>query len=177
MAAPFHYFPVLRGSFFRGLADPVSPAWLSVLSFQSKPDFCPACDGRRIIKRGLRKNSFCHLQIYFCGDCRRYFLMGPIRVQNIRAISSVRSAGGLSVPLNITKFQRKATLSKHRSQFMACKHGAPIEALVPPLRHFSYCRLLPPRKTAKVFETNGIVGRGGGDRTHDLRLKRPLLYH
>jgi hypothetical protein len=20
-------------------------------------------------------------------------------------------------------------------------------------------------------------GRGGGDRTHDLRLKRPLLYH
>jgi hypothetical protein len=21
------------------------------------------------------------------------------------------------------------------------------------------------------------VGRGGGDRTHDLRLKRPLLYH
>jgi len=22
-----------------------------------------------------------------------------------------------------------------------------------------------------------MVGRGGGDRTHDLRLKRPLLYH
>jgi hypothetical protein len=22
-----------------------------------------------------------------------------------------------------------------------------------------------------------FVGRGGGDRTHDLRLKRPLLYH
>jgi len=21
------------------------------------------------------------------------------------------------------------------------------------------------------------AGRGGGDRTHDLRLKRPLLYH
>jgi hypothetical protein len=21
------------------------------------------------------------------------------------------------------------------------------------------------------------IGRGGGDRTHDLRLKRPLLYH
>jgi hypothetical protein len=25
--------------------------------------------------------------------------------------------------------------------------------------------------------TKGDVGRGGGDRTHDLRLKRPLLYH
>jgi hypothetical protein len=25
-----------------------------------------------------------------------------------------------------------------------------------------------------VFER---FGRGGGDRTHDLRLKRPLLYH
>jgi hypothetical protein len=23
----------------------------------------------------------------------------------------------------------------------------------------------------------GSLGRGGGDRTHDLRLKRPLLYH
>jgi hypothetical protein len=23
----------------------------------------------------------------------------------------------------------------------------------------------------------GFIGRGGGDRTHDLRLKRPLLYH
>jgi hypothetical protein len=22
-----------------------------------------------------------------------------------------------------------------------------------------------------------FLGRGGGDRTHDLRLKRPLLYH
>jgi hypothetical protein len=27
-------------------------------TIQSRPDFCPACDGRRIIKRGLRKNSF-----------------------------------------------------------------------------------------------------------------------
>jgi hypothetical protein len=24
---------------------------------------------------------------------------------------------------------------------------------------------------------NRTFGRGGGDRTHDLRLKRPLLYH
>jgi len=24
---------------------------------------------------------------------------------------------------------------------------------------------------------NEKAGRGGGDRTHDLRLKRPLLYH
>jgi hypothetical protein len=27
------------------------------------------------------------------------------------------------------------------------------------------------------FEVPEWVGRGGGDRTHDLRLKRPLLYH
>jgi len=27
-------------------------------TIQSRPDFCPACDGRRIVKRGLRKNSF-----------------------------------------------------------------------------------------------------------------------
>ena len=42
-------------------------------TIQSKPDFCPLCDGRRIIKRGLRKNSFRQLQIYFCRDCGRYF--------------------------------------------------------------------------------------------------------
>jgi hypothetical protein len=34
-----------------------------------------------------------------------------------------------------------------------------------PCGSFSYCRLLPPRKTAKLFEANGMVGRGGGDRT------------
>ena len=42
-------------------------------TIQSKPDFCPACDGRRIIKRGLRKNSLRHLQLYFCKDCGKYF--------------------------------------------------------------------------------------------------------
>jgi len=34
----------------------------------------PACDGRRIIKRGLRKNSFRHLQIYWCKDFGGYFV-------------------------------------------------------------------------------------------------------
>jgi transposase-like protein len=40
---------------------------------QAKPDFCPYCDGREIIKRGLRKNSLRQLQIYWCRDCGRYF--------------------------------------------------------------------------------------------------------
>lgn len=40
---------------------------------QVKPDCCVFCDGRQIIKRGLRKNSFRHLQIYRCRDCGRYF--------------------------------------------------------------------------------------------------------
>jgi hypothetical protein len=51
------------------------------------------------------------------------------------------------------------------------------ELSAPPLRLFFLLPPLPPRKTAKLFEANGMVGRGGGDRTHDLRLKRPLLYH
>jgi transposase-like protein len=41
---------------------------------RSKPDFCPTCDGRRIIKRGLRKNCFRRLQIYSCKDCEAYFV-------------------------------------------------------------------------------------------------------
>jgi transposase-like protein len=40
---------------------------------QSKPDYCPSCDGRQIVKRGLRKNSLRQLQLYWCKDCRRYF--------------------------------------------------------------------------------------------------------
>jgi len=42
-------------------------------TIQARPNFCPACDGRQIIKRGLRKNSYRHLQLYFCKDCRKYF--------------------------------------------------------------------------------------------------------
>jgi hypothetical protein len=43
------------------------------LTIQLRPDSCPSCDSRRIIKRGLRKNSLRHLQIYCCKDCGRYF--------------------------------------------------------------------------------------------------------
>jgi len=43
------------------------------LMIQSKPSFCPQCDGRRLIKRGLRRNSFRYLQIYLCKDCGKYF--------------------------------------------------------------------------------------------------------
>ncbi len=42
-------------------------------TIQAKLDFCPACDGRQIIKRGLRKNNYRHLQTYFCRDCGKYF--------------------------------------------------------------------------------------------------------
>ena len=38
------------------------------------------------------------------------------------------------------------------------------ELSVPPLRLFFILSPLPPRKTAKLFEANGMVGRGGGDR-------------
>jgi transposase-like protein len=43
-------------------------------TIQSKPDFCPACDSREIVKRGVRRNSHRHLQIYWCKDCSKYFL-------------------------------------------------------------------------------------------------------
>ena len=41
-------------------------------------------------------------------------------------------------------------------------------------------RILRPNSTNSEVDSNfihQIFGRGGGDRTHDLRLKRPLLYH
>ena len=56
-------------------------AWGPVI--QAKPDCCPSCDGRQIIKRGLRKNSYRHLQIYWCRSCGKYFspLAGVKRVK------------------------------------------------------------------------------------------------
>ena len=38
------------------------------------------------------------------------------------------------------------------------------------LDFISYCRLLPPREIAKSFSANGMIGRGGGDRTCALLL-------
>ena len=56
-------------------------AWGSAI--QSRPNCCPFCDGRKIIKRGLRKNSYRRLQIYWCRDCGKYFspLAGIKRVK------------------------------------------------------------------------------------------------
>jgi transposase-like protein len=42
-------------------------------TIQSKPAFCPKCDGRRIIKHGLRKNTHRQLQVYLCRDCGKFF--------------------------------------------------------------------------------------------------------
>ena len=42
-------------------------------TIQAKPDVCPACHGRRIVRDGVRKNSFRQLQIYWCKDCRAHF--------------------------------------------------------------------------------------------------------
>ena len=42
-------------------------------TIQSKPGFCPNCDGRRIIKHGLRKNTHRQLQVYLCRDCGKFF--------------------------------------------------------------------------------------------------------
>lgn len=35
--------------------------------------------------------------------------------------------------------------------------------MVPPLKLYSYCRLLPLRETAKSFEANETVGRASSD--------------
>jgi len=43
-------------------------------TIQTRPDCCPICDGRQIIKRGVRKNSLRQLQIYWCKDCGRYLI-------------------------------------------------------------------------------------------------------
>lgn len=42
-------------------------------TIQAKPDCCPVCDGRRIVKNGVRKNSRRQIQIYWCKDCARHF--------------------------------------------------------------------------------------------------------
>src|SRR5207244_8658090 len=60
-------------------------------TIQSKPDFCPTCDGRRIIKRGLRRNCFRQLQIYWCRDLRN-------RSEAFDTARSSQSLGQAEVP-------------------------------------------------------------------------------
>src|SRR6266568_3984865 len=43
--------------------------------------------------------------------------------------------------------------------------------------HQPHLPLFAPRVLVKCSSTRKMDDRGGGDRTHDLRLKRPLLYH
>jgi hypothetical protein len=53
------------------------------------------------------------------------------------------------------------------------------------LAHIPAYSFAPQLRTKPYFEDKRCeklrylkgFGRGGGDRTHDLRLKRPLLYH
>ena len=53
-----------------------------------------------------------------------------------------------------------ARVNGNRFPFNHEPKGATQEA-----RFIAYCRLLPPREIAKSFGANGMVGRGGGDRT------------
>ena len=43
------------------------------VTIQARPNHCPRCDSRWIIKKGLRKNRYRQLQLYLCRDCGRYF--------------------------------------------------------------------------------------------------------
>lgn len=49
------------------------------MTIQAKPNTCPHCDGRRIIKKGLRQNQYRRIQIYQCKDCRKYFSPATIK--------------------------------------------------------------------------------------------------
>ena len=53
---------------------------------QAKPEFCPHCDGREIVKRGVRKNSYRQLQVYFCKHCgRKFHRVGRIKGSQVSA--------------------------------------------------------------------------------------------
>ena len=44
-----------------------------------KKDLCPNCSSENIIKRGVRKTQLKEKQIYFCKDCKKRFVLEPIK--------------------------------------------------------------------------------------------------
>ena len=86
------------------------------------------------------------------------------------------------MPFGISEFQLNAILSKQclevKDAGLSCHPCRSFYFNYDDYQRFcSYCCLLLPRCFGKSCEVNEKAGRGGGDRTHDLRLKRPLLYH
>ena len=88
--------------------------------------------------------------------------------------AGLESAGGLWPP-GSTKLNFAAHGCDMRlSHFSWTKTSARSVRLVLPAQVAK--RYWPLEELQSTFN-KGDVGRGGGDRTHDLRLKRPLLYH
>ena len=87
-------------------------------------------------------------------------------------------SNGSSVTLGLRNFQ-------HKGKFSQTAIGDSSSPVVTRAAEKVYrnqligliCPFLPPRIFVKCPSIRKIDGRGGGDRTHDLRLKRPLLYH
>ena len=69
-----------------------------------------------------------------------------------------------------------STLRQTTSYNVYDGHGS-VRALTDPTGAVTDNGPLWPLEWSQAVIYEGDVGRGGGDRTHDLRLKRPLLYH
>lgn len=49
------------------------------MNINAKVTFCSFCDSREIIKKGLRKNIYRRIQLYFCKSCHKYFSPLPLK--------------------------------------------------------------------------------------------------
>ena len=54
-------------------SDVESDSIISNNDIEFKPDSCPHCESRNIIKRGIRKTKFGKIQRYFCKVCKHRF--------------------------------------------------------------------------------------------------------
>ena len=124
------------------------------------------------------------------------------RYRETMVVTAITWSG--SVACRIPKKKPSATMESRLIIFVQC--GCPALSGQPLIRcHESFCTLrggndasgaaARSQEIEKLFHASaGLcryvedphprphrsvedVGRGGGDRTHDLRLKRPLLYH
>ena len=130
---------------------------------------CPPsqADAARDLCRGLCRNPAIHTRVG-----------GSLSVS---LSVTCRSGSGVQTRINTCPYCRSLLVRIVLCRWLHRTVAAASEFFVVPSLRTTVRKVhaghTPSASSRSSFFSDGRIGRGGGDRTHDLRLKRPLLYH
>ena len=103
-----------------------------------------------------------------CGDPHRLEVgFAKVRTVQIKETRCSRS------PRSFLLVRHAEVIARCRAEMSDC-HSRRWKVLA---RNRTIRVICPLAILLSAYQSAMMIGRGGGDRTHDLRLKRPLLYH